>query len=72
MIVHPSGKEVYHDQKHYLCMPDRICPHFCRSKHPGSGVPVSGLDDLNVEGTDAVWNLGDWIYRWLAIDLSET
>jgi hypothetical protein len=53
-------------------MPDRICPNFCHSKHPGSGVPLSGMDDLDVEGNDAVWNFGDRIYCWLAIDLSET
>ena len=53
-------------------MPDRICPHFCRSKHPGGGVSVSSMDDLDVEGNDAVWNVGDRIYCRLAFEIAET
>ena len=53
-------------------MHDCVCPYFCCSKYSGSGVPVSGMDDLDVQGTDAVWNFGDWIYRWLAIEIAET
>jgi len=30
------------------------------------------MDDLDVQGTDAVWNSGDRVYGWLAIDIAET
>jgi hypothetical protein len=53
-------------------MPDCICSHFCCSKYPSSGVPVSGMDDLDVKGFDAVWNFGDRIYCRLAIEVAET
>ena len=53
-------------------MSDHLSSYFCCSKHPGSGVPVSSMDDLDVQGTDAVWNSGDRVYGWLAIDIAET
>ena len=53
-------------------MLDGICPYFCFSKHPGGGLPVSGMDDLDVKGTDAVWNFGDRIYRRLVVGSTET
>ena len=71
-MMYPSEKEANDDQKHYLCMPDHTCSHFCRTKYPGGGVSVSGMDDLDVEGTNADWNFGDRIYRRLAIEIPET
>ena len=53
-------------------MLDGVCPYFCYSKHPGSGLPVSGMDDLDVKGTDAVWHAGDRIYRRLVVERAET
>jgi hypothetical protein len=49
-----------------------VRPYFCCSKYPSSGVPVSGMDDLDVKGFDAVWNFGDRIYCRLAIEVAET
>jgi hypothetical protein len=71
-MMHPSEKEVTYDKKRDFYMSDRNCSYFRRSKHPGSGVPVSGLDDLYVQSADAVWNAGDRIYRRLVIDIAET
>jgi hypothetical protein len=68
---HPSRKEAYHDQKHYLCMPDRFCSHLCCSKYPGGRVPISGMDDINVTRINAVRYAGDRIYCRLAIDHAE-
>jgi hypothetical protein len=52
-------------------MLDCVCPYFCCSKHPGGGIPVSEMDDLDFQGIDAVWNSGNRIRCWLAIDISE-
>jgi hypothetical protein len=66
--MHPSEKEVYYDQKYYLCMSDRFSSYLCRSKYSGGRIPISGMDDINVTGIDAVRHTGDRIYCRLVID----
>jgi len=66
-----SRKEAYHDQKYYLHMSDRTRSYFCRSKHPGSRIPLYGMDDINVTSINAVRYAGNRIHCRLAIDLAE-
>ena len=66
--MYPPGKEVYYDQKHYFYMSDRFRSYLCRSKYSGSRVPISGMDDINIEGINAVRYAGYRIYCRLAID----
>ena len=52
-------------------MSDRFCAYFCCPKHPGGGIPVSGMDNLDFKGADAVWNSGDRICCRLVVDIAE-
>ena len=52
-------------------MSDRFRSYLCRSKYPGGRVPISGMDDINVTGINAIRHAGDWIYCRLAIDGAE-